>query len=588
MLINLALFILIFILFYLVIFCYGIQLKIFLFSNANLSVGEIGILGFTVTYILATVIHFFSNISLEISLSIFVLAFFIFIKNFFLIKKILIIEKKPIFFLFCISIILSITTNLHDDVYLYQLPTINYLQQSKIIFGIQGFSDLLAYGHGFYNIMALFQLPVLKNTAVFLLPVIFLNYFLLICYYFFKKKNNTLLKLFISIIFLVICFRYTRTKEFGADIAPLSIIFLLQIYILDFLETKNLDNLFKFLIFFIFGIFLKIYVISTIFLIFVFIFILKKKIFSIISNKVFFLSTLIIIVGSSNNLIHSGCLFYPASITCFDKDFVSWSVGKEVVKLREAKQSAEAKALKAYIRLAKFSENKDNYIQNIDPKRYLEEFKYSYLKYIILDPDLQRLLVPFFIIVLIFIFSIFSKKEKKYLTIKNILILNIINFCCVASWLIIGPQSRYGGIAFVSFFLFTILFSNGCNSINLLNKKILNFLFLVGIFFILGKNSLRIYKEVSDNDFILIKRFPFSDFKEIDFSTKTEDLFTLNISHSLGCGNVKFPCTPEKYAGSIIEAKNKYGYFFVKSNDKILLKAIEFEHFMLNHYLNNR
>ena len=81
--INLALFILIFILFYLVIFCYGIQLKIFLFSNANLSVGEIGILGFTVTYILATVIHFFSNISLEISLSIFILAFFIFFKNFF-------------------------------------------------------------------------------------------------------------------------------------------------------------------------------------------------------------------------------------------------------------------------------------------------------------------------------------------------------------------------------------------------------------------------------------------------------------------------------------------------------------------------
>jgi hypothetical protein len=80
MLINLALFILIFILFYLVIFCYGIQLKIFLFSNANLSVGEIGILGFTVTYILATVIHFFSNISLEISLSIFVLAFFIQVK----------------------------------------------------------------------------------------------------------------------------------------------------------------------------------------------------------------------------------------------------------------------------------------------------------------------------------------------------------------------------------------------------------------------------------------------------------------------------------------------------------------------------
>ena len=54
-------------------------------------------------------------------------------------------------------------------------------------------------------------------------------------------------------------------------------------------------------------------------------------------------------------------------------------------------------------------------------------------------------------------------------------------------------------------FLFTILFSNRCNSINLLNKKILNFLFLVGIIFILGKNSLRIYKEVSDNDFILIK-----------------------------------------------------------------------------------
>lgn len=586
---NYLLFPIVFIFFYLVIFSYGIQLKKIFFNKINFSTGEIGILGFLAIYIFATGIHFISNISQEISLLIYAMAVCIFIYNFTSMLKIFINESKPILLLLVISIFFSITTNLHDDVNLYQLPTINYFQQNKIIFGVHGFFDVLAYGHGFYNIMSVFQLPIIQNAAIYFLPVIFLNFFLLACYSYYKKSDNALLKLFLFIIFLIICFRYTRFSTYGADIAPLCIIFLLQIYTIDFLKKNNFDNLEKFIIFFTFGIFLKIYVISSVFLFLLFIFILKKKLFSILLKNSFFISIIIFVIGGSNNFINSGCLYYPVSITCFEKKIITWSVGKEVSKAREAKQTAEAKGIKAYVRLAKFSNDKFSYIQNIEPTRYLEKFKYSYLKHIPFDADFKRILVIFVIVIFIFIFSIISKKSNKLsINKKNIMLLNLASSFCFVMWLTIGPQSRYGGTAILSFFLFTIFFINGHARVNLLNKKIFNFIFLFALFFFLGKNFSRIHKEINADKFILMKNYPFATYKKIDFISKARELFILNITYNIeGCGNVKFPCTHNEYANSIIEAKKVGGYLFLKSNDDIPLKAIQLEHRNMNHIWNN-
>ena len=85
-----------------------------------------------------------------------------------------------------------------------------------------------------------------------------------------------------------------------------------------------------------------------------------------------------------------------------------------------------------------------------------------------------------------------------------------------------------------------------------------------------------------------MKNYPFATYKKIDFISKARELFILNITYNIeGCGNVKFPCTHNEYANSIIEAKKVGGYLFLKSNDDIPLKAIQLEHRNMNHIWNN-
>ena len=401
---NFIYYIFIFIFIHLIVFSYGLQFKKIFLHKINVSIGEIGLLGFVSVYTLTTLIHFFSSITFNISLFFYFFGSVFLWNNLKLLNQISYKEIKPLAYIIIFTIFFSLTTSLHDDTYLYQFSTINYLQQSKIIFGIQGIYDLLAYGHGFYNIMSIFQFPFLNNSALFLVPIVFFNFFIFTCFIFFKENKNSVLNFFLIIIFLIFCFRYNRFSTFGADIAPLSIIFLLQIYVIDFFKNKNFDNFEKFVIFLLFGIFLKLYVVSAFFLLFIFIFFLKKKFFFILEKKSLKIMIVITFIGLSNNFIQSGCLFYPVSVTCFDKNIISWGVGKDVSKVRELKQRAEAKGIKSYISLSKFSENKKNYIANIEPKEYLEKFKYSYLKYVFKDPDFKKLIVIFIIIFTLFFF----------------------------------------------------------------------------------------------------------------------------------------------------------------------------------------
>ena len=65
----------------------------------------------------------------------------------------------------------------------------------------------------------------------------------------------------IALIFL----RFSRSKEFGTDLPVICLLFIIQIYILNFIKKPNTELIVKSCILFIFAVFLKIYAALAIF-----------------------------------------------------------------------------------------------------------------------------------------------------------------------------------------------------------------------------------------------------------------------------------------------------------------------------------
>ena len=251
----------------------------------NLTLGEIGIFGFVFIYLFVTVFHFFLPINIYFSLVFYFLCiiFFLFefknIKNF--IKSNI---NKYLIIIYLLGFLTAVTNNLHDDWQLYQLPIINYMQHFKIIFGFISLNDYYGQGHSFYELMSIFQLPFIKNTSLYLLPVIFVIFFLFYVLVEINKTDNKE-KLYLFFIIALILLRFSRSKEFGTDLPVICLLFIIQIYILNFIKKPNTELLFKIGIFFTFAVFLKIYAALAILYLF---FLFKKnnlKFFFFISNN---------------------------------------------------------------------------------------------------------------------------------------------------------------------------------------------------------------------------------------------------------------------------------------------------------------
>ena len=179
--------------FFILIFISGKFSNKYIFNFKELSFGETGIVGFLSIYFLILTTHFVFPINDYFIYSIYFLLilFLLFnFKQFFQLKK---ISKFKFIVIFLIFLILSITNNHHDDLYIFQLPIINYMQNYKIIFGLINLNDFIGQGHSFYEIMSFFKFPFYENTAYFLLPIIFLNFFVIYLFECIEKEKNYLI-----------------------------------------------------------------------------------------------------------------------------------------------------------------------------------------------------------------------------------------------------------------------------------------------------------------------------------------------------------------------------------------------------------
>ena len=282
---NIASLILIYSFFLTIIFSAGKIGNKYIFQFKNLGFGEFGILGFIIIYFVILVVHFFYSINDYFIYSTYLLLisyFVINLKNFLNEFK---ISKYKLGIIFLFFLILSITNNHHDDLYIFQLPIINYMQNFKIVFGLINLNDFIGQGHSFYEIMSFFKVPIYENRSYFLLPIIFLNFFVIYLFEKLKEEKNYLIKYFIYFIIILLIIRFSRSKEYGTDLPILCLLFYIQLNFLSFLNTKNYHFFLKSILASIFCIILKLYGITSLFYLLAFIPILKKDIFKIFEKK---------------------------------------------------------------------------------------------------------------------------------------------------------------------------------------------------------------------------------------------------------------------------------------------------------------
>ncbi len=557
----------IYLVFFLTVYGYGkIAEKLFL-KNLDLSHGEYGIFGFVLIYLVVTFIHFFSPINNFISVVFFALGIVSFFLLFNIKNKKIKKENLNYIFIFLLFILISTTNNHHDDLYIFVLPIINYMQDFKVVFGLINLNDYVGQGHSLYEIMSIFKIPYLNNRAYFLIPILFLHFFIILLFDTYKKNKSFFVKNFIFFLIIVLSLRFNRSKEFGTDLSVLCLLFYIQLNIIKFIFENNLKLLLKSCLAFVFALVLKIYSFVSFFYLLIFILLAKKNLFDIASkNKkiVFFIST-ILILTVVKNIIVSGCIVYPIKTTCFDKNVFKWSITKEIAGDRKEFYSAQVMGWKSYTK----NINKKKFISSKD---YLSLGKVTHFKALAKDGDFEKILSGIFIVIFFILIIFFAKGNFEKLKIKVFekTIIVFISLLPFLIWLMMFPQSRYGYYAYLSFFI--IMFFYQFKGSKKINSNFVKFIIFSLLVFVSLKNFKRIYYEVlsSDNESYPIKQFRI---------TKTETFFINNIElrvpikSRLECGNTRMFCA--SYAESISQILLLNNYYFLINRVSGLKKHLE-------------
>ena len=552
--------------FFIIILSAGKIANNFIFQFKNLYIGEHGILGFFFIYSIVLIIHFFIPITNLVIFFIYSIFFIYFLYN---LKKILFLSKignYKYFFIFLIFLILSVTNNHHDDLYIYQLPIINYMQNYKIIFGFINLNDFIGQGHSFYEIMSFFKVPFFENRAYFLLPIIFLNFFVLFLFENLKIEKNQIVKYFIYFIILLLIIRFNRSKEYGTDLPILCLLLYIQINFFYFISSKNIEFFYKAVLASLFSIILKLYGILSLFYLLAFLPILKNNFLDIFGKKRYFTFLIsVFLLTLLKNIIVSGCLAYPISKTCLNKSNFSWSIGKDIADSRNEFYNAQVLGWRSYTK-------------NVNDGKFLTAEQYKNkkisekIKGLVSDNDRDKILTGIILLSIFILILILSKDKIKIYKIKkpnNILILLCL-FLPLLIWLLKLPQSRYGYFAYLSCLIFYISFQ--FFKVGEINKKFTIIIFTLLIAFLVFKNVTRIYYEVKNlkkNQNYPIKNFRVDEYK-INFINKKR--FNIPKNSFMECGNIPMLCLAN--VNMISDVKIISNYIFLKNNNNGLKQHI--------------
>ena len=564
----------------------------------SFSLGEIGLLGFYILLLISYLLHFLIPLNYLITSSIFILGVLFF---FYFQKKLVInLEKKYFVIIFILILPALISAKGHPDLEWYFLPYLNYIKEFKIIFGIANINDFLGF-QSWNDIVGMFRFPIVDVKGLNLIPAVFSIYILICFIELSHKTSNTSLKVFIYLIILFAISKYYKIYEYGGHVPPILLGFLINIYFYKLiLESQNnfKDIFCKILIFSSFVLLLRI---NYIFLlpIFLYIFIKYPNIFFkfILDKRIFFLIILIPLIHFSKNIIHTGCFVYPVESTCFSKEIINWSVGKQYAKLRYDGVSAGVKGWNQHVIIDGDIDDRIDYLIPLKEKKilshtkYIEKGNFFWIKYWIKSGDAKKVLNNFLIVSISFVLIFFIGNFNTIVKFKKIngrffLTPFCIFFIQLVLWFFLTSQTIYGGdvatIVFISFL--ASYFLQNLNFNTLRTKFVFLFLLLVSLSYFEIKNIQRVYKDyfIEDNIFPWIKIK--NNQLNIDYYKLIIDSNTFNIQKKIvgrhvglpdECGNTPMLCIPYDRIKCVSGVKKKSEYLFISGNEKACIEHLE-------------
>jgi len=433
----------------------------------------------------------------------------------------------------------------HEDFGYYHLPYIKAFLSQKIIFGFVNILEPYLWNSMFLNLSSLFVIPYFDIKGIFLAPLLFYFFFILILlneiFINFRNKNyvypSAIFSLLILFYFLL---KFARVSEFGVDIPSHIIALLVILYFIKFFEIKNISSEDRYdytvLIFLLstFSLTIKISNISIV----IFFFSILLLNFKYFDFKKFILPTGIILLfvfaWLVQQFIYSGCFLFPLNFTCFD---TIWS-SKENIKNILLSLEITNKSFGVYKGALLGTE----YIQNFNWfDNWLATNKIEFSEHFgtLIAAPLFLLFINFF--KKDFKIKIFNIKSTIFYT--SIILFILISFII---WFLKSPVARFAIPFFIVANFYLIYFFIG-KKINLrLNYKTVLITILICLAINLSKNSLRISKQVDINNF-----WPkINENKFIIVDKITNNLYQnrpdpkLNSGHQgILCWNIDFICS---------------------------------------------
>ncbi len=569
----------------------------------SFNIGELGFIGFYGLLIISILIHFFLPLSFVITFIVALVGIFLFLLYFN--KSKINLNIYQILFFFYVTII-SFNTNSHPDFEWYHLPYMNYLKDFKIIFGIANVNDFLGYTQTWNDILSILRLPIFDFYTSNVVSSTFLLLFFICILDFIRKESKTSIKIFLTLILIFSIIKYHKINEFAGH-APATVLgFILLYYVLKLIldgDTKiNKDNnLLIFKIIFLFS-FILILRINYIFLIPVIIYLFYYQ-YNVLykflkSYRIVIFFILISVIILSKNIIVSGCFFYPIYWTCLSTDYLSWGISIDYAKERYDLVTALTKGWSSYVTIEGKIDDRIFYLKPLvdgiilNPSEYLNNFKFTWVKYWLNTGDPHKLSNNILIILFCFVLIISTQIKKLNFTISNfpkkIIIIFLLN---AFIWFFLTPQSIYGG-DLVSITFFSLIVSILLNNINLKSfytKSILFLLFTVSISYSFYKNYGNYENYIENFSLVSNGLITVENNKEkFDFYSKKLNGYNLNIKnksqndhpgHPDYCGNIPMICIPIDRLKCVSNITRKYTYLIIQGNNYECKKILKKRYF---------
>lgn len=411
-----------------------------------------------------------------------------------------------IILLFFSSLLISKT---HEDFPSYHLLGIKDIFENKLTLGTANI--LLTFSHVslFSYIQSLTVLPYYFYK--FIHVPIFLVYFSTLSYFYNQGKIfkiNKLENFFCNFTLIILIIKFTRLSEYGYDY--ISQFLLLIVFHKVFFYKKNIIEIYKSFLIFIFAVLIKP---TAILFFFVFLLLFYKnkfyEIFLKINKKFLIVLLLLKIIFISNSFIRTGCIFYPLNSTCFSKEMIAWGVKEDMRQYSNVVQ-LWAKGF--------YHQSKSKYKEKLNEQEFKSNF--SWFKYWI---DLHFFyIINEFLLILTFIFLLFltliikNNLRNFFKLSTKFLIPLLISSFSILLWLNFTPDYRFG-FAYIIIFTFCFYCSFFKKNYLICKSRMRFFLFLAIIFFNI-KNTHRIYKEFNREDIYQFIDFPWFSMNSVNIN----------------------------------------------------------------------